>query len=98
MTNFSSIEKNIEENYAIVYLTAEAKEYFNFYSDAYEITSECGCANIVWEDATHGEQHIQIAPGGTEDARILAYLVENPESALENIKSHIAALREDEAA
>lgn len=91
----SSIEKNIEENYAIAYLTKEAKKHFNFYSDGYEITDECGCANIVWEDATHGEQHIQIAPGGSEDKRILDYYLNDPEAAFEEIRSKLERLNED---
>lgn len=52
---------------------------------AYEISSECGCANIKWESSNFGEQHIEIAPGGSEDQRFLEYYLENQQSAIEHI-------------
>ncbi len=82
----------------VIWLTPEGREELSV-ENAYEISSECGCANISWESSkVGGEQHIQIAPGGSEDQRILEYYLENPESAIDDIISKNEMLEEEEEA
>ncbi|MGQ5718833.1 hypothetical protein [Pseudochrobactrum asaccharolyticum] len=78
----------------VVWLTPEGREQLSA-ANAFEISSECGCANIKWESNKFGEQHIQIAPGGDEDQRILDYMLKNPESAIEHIETKNEELEEE---
>lgn len=78
----------------VVWLTPEGREKLSVES-AYEISSECGCANIKWTSKQYGEQHIHHAPGGSEDQRILEYYLENPEKAIDDIESKNEELEEE---
>ncbi|MFK4826208.1 hypothetical protein ACI0FM_15675 [Paenochrobactrum sp. BZR 588] len=66
-----------------------------FKTSGYEINSNNGCTNIHFDHIEFGEQHIEIAPGGDEDARRLNYLLDNPESAIKEIEARIE-MREEE--
>jgi hypothetical protein len=89
----SSVDCFENEGSLVVWLSEEGQKALN--CDSYEINSRCGCANVLWSDSDFGEQHIEMSPGGTEDARVLEYMLENPESAIEDIQSRLAALKEE---
>jgi len=80
----------------VVWLNPVGRKALNI-KDAFEINSYCGCATIDWDDRDFGDQEIQIAPGGSEDARILDYMLNNPESAIEYIENRLKALKEEAA-
>lgn len=95
MTNYiENIEKS--ENAAVVFFNDAGIKAFS--STGYEITSRNGCANILFDHEEFGEVHIELAPGGSEDARILEYLLENPDSAIEDIQSRIELLEKEKTA
>lgn len=100
MTNtheyIASIDYSDDRTEVVVWLTAEGQEALNI-DGAYEINSRNGCANVKWTDIDFGDQHIECAPGGSEDERILEYMLENPESAISDIESRLESLREEEA-
>ncbi|MPR60643.1 hypothetical protein D7027_02195 [Ochrobactrum intermedium] len=96
MTNISYIEnidRFADEGSVVVWLNKAGREALNC-ENAYEINSRNGCANIEWSDLRFGEQHIEFAPGGSEDARILEYMLDNPESAIEDILHHLEQLND----
>ncbi|MDH0123320.1 hypothetical protein ABE562_04980 [Brucella intermedia] len=97
MTNISYIE-NVDhfEGSVVAWLTPAGREALQI-ENAFEINSTNGCANIEWTDVKFGDQHIEIAPGGSEDARILDYMLANPESAIENIEDRLEELKEKAA-
>lgn len=66
-----------------------------FKTSGYEINSNNGCANIHFDHEEFGEQHIELAPGGSEDERILNYLLDNPESAISEIEARIEYVEEE---
>lgn len=80
----------------VVWLNPVGRKALNI-KDAFEINSYCGCANIEWTDVKFGDQHIEIAPGGSEDARILDYMLNNPESAIESIEDRLEELKDKAA-
>lgn len=82
------------KNGLIIGFTDEGKEVFN--TAGYEINSNNGCGNILFDHEHFGEQHIELAPGGSEEARTLEYLIDNPEFAIDKIKARIQMLKEDE--
>ncbi|ERI12535.1 hypothetical protein O206_11125 [Ochrobactrum sp. EGD-AQ16] len=99
MNNISyieSIDRFQSEGSLVVWLNKAGREALNC-ENAYEINSRCGCANIEWTDVNFGEQHIEISPGGSEDARILDYMLSNPESAIEDILSRLEKLKDKAA-
>ncbi len=79
----------------VVRLSKQGKHALN--CDSYEINSSCGCATIVWDDNEHGYQEVQYSPGGSENARVLEYMLNNPESAIEDIEHRLERLREKAA-
>lgn len=81
------------EGAIVAWLTPEGREALQI-ENAFEINSNNGCANIEWTDVKFGDQHIEIAPGGSEDARILDYMLANPESAIENIENRMEELKD----
>lgn len=91
----ASVDRFENEGSLVVWLSEEGQKALN--CDSYEISNSCGCANVLWSDADFGEQHIEMSPGGTEDARVLAYMLENPESAIEDIEHRLENLREKAA-
>ncbi|WP_343314062.1 hypothetical protein AAIB41_02640 [Brucella sp. BE17] len=91
----ASVDRFEKEGSLVVWLSEEGQKALN--SDRYEINSSCGCATVVWDDNDNGYQEVQHSPGGTEDARVLAYMLKNPESAIEDIESRLEDLK-DEAA
>lgn len=91
----ASVDRLENKGSLVVWLTEEGRTALNCY--AYEINSSCGCATVVWNDNDNGYQEVQHSPGGTEDARVLAYMLENPDSAIEDIESRLEDLK-DEAA
>lgn len=97
MTNISYIE-NVDhfEGSVVAWLTPAGREALQI-ENAFEINSNNGCANIEWTDVKFGDQHIEIAPGGSEDARILDYMLANPESAIESIEDRLEELKEKAA-
>lgn len=85
---------NISEGINIE-VKASAIKRLNLDSPVIEILTRNGCATILWSDRDFGDQEMEFAPGGDEDARILAYTLSTPGTVLEDIESRLARLREE---